>query len=47
MRRPISPGLFVQAQSQAVVKGVRLSLDEKPFSRCMILDSDFQVIAIF
>ena len=40
-------GIFFdwQAQSQTVVNGVRLSPEEKPLTRCLILDSNFKVIA--
>jgi hypothetical protein len=40
-------GIFFDwhTQSQAVVNGVRLQDDEKDRTRCMLLDSKFQVIA--
>jgi hypothetical protein len=40
-------GIFFdwQAQSQTVVNGVRLSPEEKPLTRSLILDSDLKVIA--
>jgi len=40
-------GIFFdwQAQSQTVVKGVRMSDEERPHTRCMILDRSHRVIA--
>jgi len=40
-------GIFFdwQAQSQTVVKGVRVSAEERPHTRCMILDRSHRVIA--
>jgi hypothetical protein len=46
--RPIGVlGIFFdwQSQSQAVVNGVRLSQDERPRTRCLLIDSNHRVIA--
>ena len=40
-------GIFFDwdSQAQAIVEGVRLTKEEKAISRCMIVDSNYRVIA--